>query len=251
MESIVKKIVCLGMSVMAMTISARSPLIVGHRGASGYEPENTLRSFERAIAMGAQMVELDVHLAKSGEIVVIHDDTIDRTTDGKGNVHDLSWKQLQKYHVNKNERIPLLAEVFDLVNQRATIIIELKDPAAALPVADLITAYVRNKNWSYDNFIVVSFDHYAALRFHEYCSSIKTGVIFDGNPIGHADIARRAHANYAMMAYEWVTKEFIADAHATGIQVFAYTVNNKSLAKKLQKLKIDGIVSNYPDILSR
>jgi len=247
----VKKIVCLGMSVMAMTISARSPLIIGHRGASGYEPENTLRSFERAIAMGAQMIELDVHLAKSGEIVVIHDATIDRTTDGKGNVRDLSWKQLQKYHVGTSERLPLLSEVFEAVNQRATIIIELKDPAAALPVADLITGYVKHKKCSYENFIVASFDHYAVLRFHEYCPQVKTGVIFDGNPIGYADIARRAHANYAMMAYEWITKEFIADAHASGIQVFAYTVNTQAIAKKLRKLKIDGMVSNYPDILSR
>lgn len=246
-----KKIVCLGMSVMAMTISARSPLIIGHRGASGYEPENTLRSFERAIAMGAQMIELDVHLAKSGEIVVIHDATIDRTTDGKGNVRDLSWKQLQKYHVGTSERLPLLSEVFEAVNQRATIIIELKDPAAALPVADLITGYVKHKKCSYENFIVASFDHYAVLRFHEYCPQVKTGVIFDGNPIGYADIARRAHANYAMMAYEWITKEFIADAHASGIQVFAYTVNTQAIAKKLRKLKIDGMVSNYPDILSR
>lgn len=228
---------------------ARTPLIIAHRGASGYEPENTLHSFERAIALGAPVIELDVHLAKSGEIMVMHDATIDRTTNGTGEVKKLSWKQLQKYQTSKGEHIPLLSEVFDVIQQRATIMIELKDPAAAVPVAELIKRYVQQKEWSYDTFIVTSFDHYAVRAFHASCPWVKTGVIFEGNPIGHADIARRAQAHYAIMAYEWITKDFIADAHASDIQVFAYTVNSKQQAHELKKLKVDGIITNYPDIL--
>jgi len=225
-------------------------LIIGHRGACGYEPENTLRSFQRAIDMGIKMIELDVFVCASGELVVIHDQTLERTTNGIGNVEDLTWKSLQHLDAGKGERIPLLSQVLDLVDKRIILNIELKGAHTEKPVANLIHEYVKNRAWSYENFVVSSFDHYAVCEFHELCPQVKTGVIFECNPIGYADIVERAQANYAINFYESLTKEFIDDAHSRGIRIFAYTVNTKPLAIKLQQLGIDGIFTNYPDLFN-
>ncbi len=159
------------------SIFSKKPIVVGHRGACGYEPENTLRSFKRAIDMGVQMIELDVYVCRSGELVVMHDDTIDRTTNGQGNIMDLSWDILKKYDAGKGEHIPLLSEVFDLVDKRVIIDVELKGSNAAKPVADLISYYIKNKNWSYNNFLVTSFNNSEVFEFNKYCPQVKTGVI--------------------------------------------------------------------------
>lgn len=223
------------------------PQIVGHRGASGYEPENTLRSFERAIAMGVPMIELDVHLSKDGKLVVIHD----TTTPDKKEVANLTLEELKKYDVGKGEHIPLLAQVFDLVNQRAIINVELKAAGTAQPVAALINRYIKEKKATPKDFIVTSFDHYRVREFHRLSPQVPTGVIFEGNPIGYAQIATNAGAQYAVMYHEWITPEFIADAHARGVKVYTYTVNSKALAQKLIAMNIDGIITNYPDLLSK
>ena len=238
-----KIIIC--MSLMT-TLFAKPLIVSAHRGASGYEPGNTLRSFKRALDMGAPMIELDVHLCKTGQIVVIHDAFIGKP---QKNIIDLTWDELQQYDVGKGERIPLLSQVFDLVNKRAIINIELKAPGTAKAVAQLIGEYIKDKKWSPNHFLITSFDHYWVREFHTYAPSIKTGVLFECNPIGYAQIATRANAQYAVMYYEWVTQEFVNDAHARGIKVFVYTVNDKAVAQKLQKLNVDGIISNYPDIL--
>jgi glycerophosphoryl diester phosphodiesterase len=234
--------------MVTMTLSSKSVAIIGHRGASGYEPENTLRSFKRAITMGADMIELDVRLGKLGELVVIHDDTIDRTTNGVGKIRDLSWDALKKYDAGKGEHIPLLSEVFDLVNKQVTIMIELKDPGTAKAVAELITSYVQNKEWSYNNFIVMSFDCGVIKEFHNQYPEITTGVIFEDKAIDPVDSAKKAGSQYVIIHYKLTTKRLITKAHASGLKVFPYTINSKTLAKKLRTLHIDGIITDYPDI---
>ena len=237
--------------MITMSSSSQEIIVIAHRGASGYEPENTLRSFRRALELKAQMIELDVHLCQSGQLVVIHDATIDRTTNGTGQVRSLTWDTLKQYDAGKGEHIPLLSEVFDLINQRAIINIELKTRQTVQPVAALILDYLQTKKWSPHSFIVSSFDHYALVEFNASCPQIKTGAIFEGNPIGHATIVRHAQAQYAIMQYEWITPEFITDAHASSLKVFAYVVDTKSVVEKLKKLDIDGIITNYPDIIDQ
>lgn len=236
-----------GIMGICMSNTLTSLYIVGHRGASGTEPENTLRSFARALELGVPMIELDVYVCASGELVVMHDDTIDRTTNGHGAVVDLTLTQLRAVDAGKGEHVPLLREVIDLVQRRAIINIELKGPDTALPVARLIEEYVKN-GWSYDDFIVSSFNHYAILQFHEACPQVKTGAILEGVPVGLALFAERAHAQYAMLYYESITPEFVVDAHKRGIRVFAYTVNTVALAQALEKLGVDGIFTNYPEL---
>jgi glycerophosphoryl diester phosphodiesterase len=127
-------------------------LKIGHRGAKGYVAENTLASFQKAIELGADGIELDVHLCQSGEVVVIHDDTIERTTSGKGFVKDYSATELKAFG------IPTLMSVFELVNKKCFINVELKTYETADKVAELIEQYVAEKDWKYEDFIVSSFE---------------------------------------------------------------------------------------------
>jgi len=241
------KKVILFLSMITLSLDTTPIIVSAHRGASGYEPENTLRAFKRAIDMGAPMIELDVHICKTGQIVVVHDGFIDTP---KKAISDLTWDELQRYDMGKGERIPLLSQVFDLVDKRIIINVELKGAHTAKPVAELIAQYIHDKKWSPDNFLITSFNHYWVHEFHAYVPSVKTGILFECNPIGYAQMAIDANAQYAVMHYQWLTQEFVADADAHGIQVFVYTVNDKLVAEQLKKLNVDGIISNYPDILS-
>src|SRR3990167_11327492 len=129
-------------------------LKIGHRGACGYAPENTLKSFQRAIDLGVDMIELDVQLCKSGELVVIHDDTVNRTTDGSGFVKKIKLKNLKKLDAGEEERIPTLEEILNLVDRRVKVNIELKGPKTAKPVLKLIDEYIKTKGWNIDDFII-------------------------------------------------------------------------------------------------
>lgn len=222
------------------------PIVIAHRGASGYAPENTLASFAKAIEMGAPMIELDVHRLKSGQVIVFHDAFL--SNDQSKKIKDLTLDQIQKIKV-KGQKIPLLSEVFDLVDKRSVINIELKSDDSVEPVAELIKEYIQEKQWPANRFIVASFDHYRIKKFKQLVPAVKTGVIFEGNPIGLAQIATNASAEYAIMYYEWITKEFVQDAHKRGVTVYTYTINDKALAKEVTALGVDGIISNYPDIL--
>ena len=133
-------------------------LKIGHRGAPGYEPENTLRSFEKAISMGVDMVELDVHKCKSGELVVIHDKKVNRTTNKKGFVKNKNLQQLKTLDAGKKEKIPTLKEVLDFINKRVKINIELKGPKTTEAVLKLIEEYINKKKSKYSQFIISSFD---------------------------------------------------------------------------------------------
>src|SRR5688572_11377286 len=124
-------------------------LNIGHRGAKGHLPENTLASFQKAIDLGVDGIELDVHLSKDGEILVIHDETIDRTTNGKAIVKQHSLDVLKTYRIDHQFEIPTLAEVFDLVNRKCLVNVELKVGETAKPVVDLIEKYVLEKGWEY------------------------------------------------------------------------------------------------------
>lgn len=236
------------------------PIIIAHRGASGYEPENTLRSFKRALEMGSFMIELDVFLCKpekmeNSPIIVIHDETIDRTTNGHGQVNEIPWEILKKYDAGKGEHIPLLSEVFDLVDKikghkNIVIDIELKDPNAVKPVADLINDYIKNNKWSPHNFIVSSFDHHAIKKFHEYLPEVKTGAIFFKSKNDLVKETEQIKATYIILDYESITQTLITKAHSQGLFVLVYTVNNSSIARELAKWQVDGIITDYPDILN-
>ncbi|MBX9922625.1 MAG: hypothetical protein K2Y01_00805 [Rhabdochlamydiaceae bacterium] len=227
--------------------SENNCLIIGHRGACGYAPENTLLSFETAIKLGVDVVELDVQCCKSGELIVMHDSLIDRTTNGKGLVAELTLDELSKYRGPSDQIIPTLQQVIDLVNRRCIINIELKGPDTAKPVAELIEFYVKKKGFSHKDFFVSSFNHHELLTFHKLLPQIETGAIMEAIPVNYTAFVDDAEADCAVLCQNAINQALIDDAHQRNKKVFVYTVNTDADIKLMKKLKVDGIISNYPD----
>lgn len=227
--------------------STYAVLVVGHRGASGYAPENTLLSFEKAIELGVDYIELDVHVCKTGELIVMHDALVDRTTNGTGAIADLTYAEISKLRIAQNQIVPILNQVFDCINRGCKINIELKGPNTALPVANLIKQYVTQKGWQNNDFLISSFDHHELMHFHKLLPKVPTGALFEGLPIACATFAKEAEANYVIVSYEFINKKFVQDAHKCGIKVFVYTVNEPIWIERMKQIKVDGIISNYPD----
>lgn len=222
---------------------------IGHRGACGYEPENTLRSFRRALELKVDMIELDVHVCRTGEVVVIHDETVDRTTDGKGLVREKSLKELRSFNAGRNEKIPLLQEVFDLVKSSAKVNVELKSGGSANPVSDLIETYVRGEKWSYDDFLVSSSLQNELQDVNRLNPNLKTGVLVSKSPDRLLKFAKRINAYSVHPSLRVVGGEFVEKAHREGMKVFVWTVNHPKDIERMKLLRVDGIFSDYPDRL--
>ncbi len=221
-------------------------LNIAHRGASGTEPENTLRSFSRTLAMKAEAIELDVHLTKDKKLVVIHDNSVGRTTNGKGWVKNLTFKQLRKLDAGKEEKIPTLKEVFDLVNKRIMIHIELKGKGTAKPVIKLIEQYTK-KGWWYNHFIISSFNFKELKNFYKLNKKVRLAVLFEKNPEKYFKKAALINAYSINFPLTLVTKKYVEKAHEEGLKLFVWTVNTKKNIARMKKLKVDGIFTNFPD----
>jgi glycerophosphoryl diester phosphodiesterase len=227
-------------------------LIIGHRGASGYEPENTLLSFKKAISLNADMIEMDIFKCKTGELVIIHDNTVDRTTNGKGHIMDLTFKELRILDAGKGEKIPTLPEVLDLVNKKIKINLELKGEEIAGPVYKLIRKYVEEKGWSYNDFFISSFNYRLLQEFIKLIPNnvaIKICPLIYGIPIDLSQFTLKFKAYSINISGDFIDKKIINDAHAQGMKVFVYVVNNPDEALKMKSLGIDGIFTDYPDML--
>lgn len=218
----------------------------GHRGACGHEPENTLRSVRRALELGADGIEIDVYWV-DGRLMVIHDNTLERTTNGTGPVAGKSFADLRLLDAGKGEQIPTLEEVFDLVNRRAVINVELKGPATAEPVIKAIERYVQKHGWRYEDFLVSSFDYAQIRAAKNLCREIRTGALIDKKPRDLAALAEQLDAWSLHPGKRQVTAELVADAHRRGLKVFVYTVNRPSEIVAMQKLGADGVFTDYPE----
>ncbi|KAB1156192.1 glycerophosphodiester phosphodiesterase [Flavobacterium luteum] len=222
-------------------------LNLGHRGAKGYEPENTLLSFQKAIDIGVDGIELDVHLSSDGAIMVIHDETIDRTTNGKGFVNELSLLKLNGFEIEKEQKIPSLQEVFDLVNQQCLINIELKGKGTAKPVLALIEEYVLEKNWDYSHFIVSSFDWTALQELRKWNPKIPIGVLTQTNLDLAVAFAKFIKAETIHPYFHLLTKENTKKIQNEGFEVFSWTVNEIEDIEKIKSFHVNGIISDFPD----
>lgn len=222
-------------------------LKIGHRGAKGYEPENTLIAFEKAINLGVDGIELDVHLSSEKELIVIHDKTVDRTTNGKGEVNQLSLKELKTLKIKITEKIPTLTEVLDLVNQRCFINIELKGIGTAQPVLQLISHYTSEKNWDYNSFIISSFDWKMLEETHSLDSKIKIGVLTEESIDKALAFAKKINAFSIHPDYELLSKENVILMQQNGFEVYPWTVNSENAIQKIKSYNVNGIISDFPD----
>lgn len=221
--------------------------IIGHRGASGQQPENTLVSFQEAIAEGADMIELDVCALATGQVVVMHDNTVNRTTDGNGPITDFDLANLQKLDAGDGQHVPLLVEVLDLIHKRMPINIEIKGGGnIAELVSNIITHYVTQKNWSQNLFVVSSFDHKILRQFAALQPNIRLGVLYSNTPSRYWTNSKKHTVFSANMSAKNVTRDYVEQAHKRGFKVYVYTVNSKRQADRMRALKVDGVFTNYP-----
>lgn len=227
-------------------MTTRKLFCFGHRGARGHEPENTVRSVRRALELGADGVEVDVHLT-DGQLVVIHDDTLQRTTNGQGRVTEKSFAYLRSLDAGAGEKIPTLTEIFDTVNRRAVVNVELKGPLTAAPVVALITEYVHQRGWSFDDFLISSFDQAQIREAKQVCPEIRIGALIGKPPRGLAKFAEELNAWSLHPSLRGVTPELVADAHQRGLKVFVYTVNELEDLAVMRTLGVDGVFSDFPE----
>jgi len=225
-------------------------LNIAHRGATAYFPDNTLLAFQKAIEIGADAIELDVHLSSDGEIMVIHDEQIDRTTNGLGYVNQFSLEQLQSFQVGEVEKISTLTEVFDLVNRQCLINIELKSYETAQKVVALIEHYVSEKNWKYVDFLVSSFDWNALKAVHSLNTNIQLGVLTTADLELALDFAVTINAYAVHPHFSLLTKESCNVIRQKNLLIFTWTVNEVDEIKRVLRLGVDGIISDYPDRIS-
>ncbi|MGZ6236603.1 MAG: glycerophosphodiester phosphodiesterase [Syntrophales bacterium] len=223
-------------------------ICLAHRGASGHEPENTLAAVEKAIALGADWIEVDVY-AVGGELIVIHDERLERTTSGAGYVRDASLAYLCSLDAGKGQCIPTLREVFDSVDGRARINVELKGPKTAGLAVSLIEEYVRERQWNYEQFIVSSFNHRQLRKVRKLNPHIRIGILIDRPRRHYAIFARRYDAYSVHAQISIASARFIARAHERGLKVFVYTVNSPEEIDRLQSLGVDGIFTDFPELV--
>ncbi len=214
---------------------------IGHRGASGYEPENTLIAFQKAIDLNVDGIELDVHLSSDGELIVIHDETIDRTTNGKGAVNQLTSLELKKYG------IPTLIEVLDLVNQKCFVNIELKGIGTAKPVNNLINNYISDKKWKINDFLVSGFDWNILEKVQLLNPKILIGILTEESIDGALAFAKKINAFSIHPDYILLSKENVALMQENGFEVFPWTVNSAEAIQQIKTYNVNGIISDFPD----
>ncbi|HSC25297.1 MAG TPA: glycerophosphodiester phosphodiesterase [Candidatus Babeliales bacterium] len=223
--------------------------IIGHRGASGPVQENTLSSFEYAIQCGVDMIELDVWKCASGELVVFHDAKVDRLTDGHGYVALKTLNELKCLKIRDCEVIPTLIEVFELVNRRVKIYIELKGAHIIEDVLQLIDYYVVHKKWNYDDFLIGSFDHVQLQTVKNVNKSIPVIAIVYGIPISLGASVMSTNADIVCLDSEFINQQFVDDIHARGMLVYVYTINDRDDLARSLSYGVDGIITDNPDYI--
>ena len=216
---------------------------IGHRGAKGYVAENTLSSFQKAIELGVDGIELDVHLSSDGKVMVIHDNNVDRTTSQKGFVNHFTAKELEQFE------IPTLESVFDLVNQKCFINVELKTYETADKVVELIDQYVSEKNWQYEQIIVSSFDWNALQQVHFLNDKIRIGVLTNTDLDLAIAFAKFIHAYSVHPYYHLLNTENVTKMQSKNFKVYPWTVNEPEDIIFVKSLQVDGIITDFPDRL--
>ena len=214
-------------------------LVIGHRGATGYEPENTLRSFEKALQLGCSWIELDVHVVDD-QIVVIHDDDLSRTTNGFGLVSTSSFKYLRSLDAGKGEQVPTLQEVMELIGQRCRVNVELKGKGTARVLSTLL----RKRSSNRDQFLVSSFDHSELAQMDP---QFRRGAIWDQRINSLVRKTIELSADTLVVERSLISASLVEEAQGANLQVFGYTINESSDVREMLRLGLNGIFTDFPD----
>ena len=222
-------------------------LVIGHRGAMGHETENTLASVQKALDLEVDMIEIDVFKIKSGEIMVFHDDRVDKLTNGTGYIEDYSFLDLKELTLDGNHKIPLLQDVIELIDNKIPLNIELKGANTADRVIHIINVYIKQKGWRLENFIISSFKWEELREMRRLNKDIAIAVLTSDNPLDAIDIAKELNAVAINPDFMTLTPEDVRTIHEEGYKVYTWTVNEPEDILNAQSIGVDGIFTNYPE----
>jgi glycerophosphoryl diester phosphodiesterase len=229
---------------------------IAHRGASAFAPENTMAAFEKAVELGADVLELDLHLTRDNELVVIHDDLLDRTTDGRGPVHEASLKDLKRLDAGLwfgqgfvGQRIPTLAEVLDRFAGKVPLALEIKAGSTFFPGIEEKVVSILRSHSAIEHSAVASFDHYALRRVKEVEPDLRTAALLVGRPVSISAIAGPGKADAMALEASLVTRTEVEACRAAGLQLVVWVVNEPARMRHFIDLGVDGIITDRPDLL--
>lgn len=242
----------------------------GHRGAAGLAPENTLTAFRKAIELGVDALEMDLHVTRDGQVVVIHDETLDRTTDGRGSIPEFTLKELKQWDAGRKfapafhgEQIPTLREVLDLVrtsgNARLRLDLEIKfaegQEGKPEDFEERVLDVVRRAGFI-DRVNIISFHHPSLVKMKALEPRIRIGLLEEGQqpPQDPVALVRQYQADYYSPRFRQVTAAVVTALHRAGIPLVPWTVNQEADMRRLMTLGIgtvagDGIATDFPDRL--
>jgi len=224
-------------------------LKIGHRGAKAHVAENTLESISKALEFNVDAIELDVHTCKTGELVVIHDFTLDRTTNGSGEVARKTLEELENLSIEGKYKIPLLTEVLDLIKGKCRINIELKGSNTAGTTCKIIQEYVSEKDWKYSDFIVSSFQTNELIQVRELDKDVPIGILSKANMTQAIELGKQLKAAAIHPSIGIITRKNVIAAKEAGFKVNVWTVNEPEEIERMIAFGVDGIISDYPDRL--
>lgn len=216
-------------------------LTIGHRGAKGYILENSLASFQKAIDLNVDGIELDIHLSSDGKAVVIHDETIDRTTSEKGFVNNFTSFDLKKFGIST------LEEILNLVDKKCFVNIEIKDVKATNSVLELIDKFISDKNWNSDLFQISSFDWTILEMISNQNPKLQTGVLTENSVENALLFAKKINAHSINPYFKLLNSENVKLLHDHKFKIYTWTVNQPEDITFVKSLNVDGIISDFPD----
>lgn len=237
----------------------KRPVIFAHRGASAVCPENTMAAFRKALELGADGIETDVQMTKDGVPVLIHDESLLRTTGNPSLVKDVTWEELQSLDAGSwfdasfsSERVPSLEALLEWIADGTEVVnLELKNGIVQYPGLENKVIEMVNRYGMADRIVISSFNHYSLVACKELAPHIRTGILYMEGLYRPWEYAARLRAD-ALHAYKYaVLPEWIAEAAAAGIAYHPFTVNEETEMERLVLAGAAGIITDYPDRLAR
>jgi len=231
-------------------------VLIGHRGACGRAPENTMFSFQRALEFGVDAVELDVHMTADQQVVVIHDFNLERTTDGTGYVRDLTLAELKELDAgswyadaHRGLRIPTLAEVLAWAHDRVWLLIEIKSERITYPGIERAVAELLRQYDMVDQVLVISFDHLCLREIKNLEPQVATGPLYGGRLVDPGAVARLTGADVMRPHWRYATSADVQNLHAQGLGYMPWGANDLEVWRWLLSLDVDGLSADDPETL--
>lgn len=228
---------------------SKKVLKIGHRGAKAHVAENTIASIEKALAIGVDAIEIDVHKCASGELVVFHDFTLDKMTNGSGEVAKHTLEQLKNLKVSHQYEIPTLEEVLNTIDKKCILNIELKGKDTALTTCEIITEYIKTNHWNLDYFLISSFQHQELETVYKFNNQLRLGVLTKASVSDAIEFTNTINAYAIHPNVSLVTKDNVSLAQNKGYKVLTWTVNDQLTIERMKAYRVDGIISDNPDLI--